>query len=268
MPTLNHSSKVYVRYFDYTAFYAVDRALPSVLDCGQNGGTRTAITDEDWLAFCDKIDDNFKNLNTLQAINFYCDILIGLVVVMYVILSFLVFVVRLKIQIVYAILGFAFLNTVLHAYVRGPANAAAVDNAKRLCETETARFNLRAGHGSSIQLAFHYRKRTCWNCEGYEFDSNHKQRYHEIFISVTLRGPEAIEIGDTTTITATVVDEYFNTTDAPIATATEISAETDTDGRQEGGTPYESYATPPMANAQVLNADDTEERQSAEGAPP
>ena len=257
LPSLNHSSKVYVRFFDYTAFYEIDRALPSVLDSGRNGGTRTAITEEEWLTFCDKMDDIFKNLNTLQAINFYADILIGMVVIMYVILSFLVFVVRLKIQIVYAILALAFLNTALHAYVRGPANTAAIDNATRLCETETLRFNLRAGHGSAIQLAFHYRKRACWNCEGYEFDSNHKQRYHEIFILVTLRGPEAIEVGDTTTITATVVDDYFSTTDAPIANATEISTETDANVPQGGGAPY---ATPPMANAQLLNADGTEER--------
>lgn len=267
LPAPNNSSKVYIRFFDYIAKYEIDRALPSVLDSAQNGGTRTGVTENEWLAFCDKIDSVFKNLNTLQGINFYCDIIIGAVVILYVVLSFLVFVVKIKIQIVYAILGLAFLNTVLHAYVRGPANTAAIHDAKRLCETETARMNLRAGHEAAIQLVFHYRKRSCWNCEGYEFDSNQKQRYHEIFVQVTVRGPEAIEIGDTTTITATVVDDYFNTANAPIATATEISAATYTNGRQEGA-PYEPYVTPPMASAQVLNAGETEERQATEGEPP
>jgi len=180
----------------------------------------------------------------------------------YLVLSYLVFVIRLKIQVVYAILVFALVNAAVHAYVKGPLHTAAVHKAENVCRDETERLNLRAGHGSSIRLVFHYRKRFCGHCEGYEFDRNENQRYHEIYVEVTVRGPEAVAV-DYGEATATVVDEYFHQTDlanAPIATATEISTEA-----YREGAPSEPYVTPPMASAQFVTADEAE--QEAEPPP-
>ena len=249
------SSKVYVRYFDYTAYYEIDRVLPSVLDSQQNGGTRTPITNDDWLAFCDNIDEGFKRLNTMQGINFYVDLLIGLATIFYLVLAFLIYVVpRPGIRFIFAVLVSVGANAVFHVYIRGPANTAAVKRAKKICEEETVRLNLRAPHGSSIDLVFYYQKRKCCSCEGYEFDQLKRQRYHDIYVEVSIRRQGTIPVfgygDDTTTATATAVDECYNTIElanAPIATAMEISAEPSySNGRTDA--PSQPYV---MASAEL-----------------
>jgi hypothetical protein len=215
------SSKVYIRNFDYTSYYEIDRVLPAVLDIHQNGDNRSAMPNAKWIEFCDKIDEGFKRTNILQCVIFFCDLMIGLITIFYMIMVWLIYIFPIQIVFIYFILGLAALDVVFHLYVQGPVNKAGLAKAKVICQEETAKLNLRAAHGSSIDVSFQYRKREMMKCEGYEFDSKRYQRYPEIYIEITVTEPVT---------TATAIDEYYGTraTDTenpPIATATEIRLE-------------------------------------------
>eukprot|EP00531_Pseudo-nitzschia_arenysensis_P002944 CAMPEP_0116144758 /NCGR_PEP_ID=MMETSP0329-20121206/16191_1 /TAXON_ID=697910 /ORGANISM="Pseudo-nitzschia arenysensis, Strain B593" /LENGTH=287 /DNA_ID=CAMNT_0003640239 /DNA_START=59 /DNA_END=922 /DNA_ORIENTATION=+ len=272
--TATNSSKVYVRYFSYTAYYEIDRTLPPVLDNTRSGGTRAAITNEEWLSFCDRIDKGFQRLNTMQCINFYCDLFIMIAVVFYLALVYVIYIFPFRSRFVFFLIALAIANAIFNLFIRGPATTTAVNNAKRICEEETSRINLRSGHGNAISILFHYTKRKCCNCEGYEFDRNEEQRYHDIYVGITLQSERYA--GEAT---ATLVDDLYGGT--PIATATEVTTATEipvrrgqrpyrpsapfTNERADArNTPYVTIPPPPMATAEIVGTteDDDEEAQT------
>lgn len=269
-----NTSKVYVRFFNYTAYYEIDRVLPSVLDTNENGGTRTVITNEEWLAFCDRIDKGFQRLNMMQCINFYCDLFIMVALILYLALVYIMYIVPFRSRFILVLVFFAIANAILHVIIRGPGTTTGVNNAKRICEEETSRLNLRAGHGNSITILFHHAKRSCCNCEGYEFDRNERQRYHDIFVEVVNRNATvAYGNGETTrTATATLVDELYD--NAPIATAAPVFplnqepyipsppfTNERADARSE---PYVTTPPPPMATVVIVNEDEDDEENQPE----
>ena len=262
-----NTSKVYVRFFNYTAYYEIDRVLPSVLDSTENGGARAVITNEEWLSFCDRIDKGFQRLNAMQCINFYCDLFIIVSLILYLALVYIIYIVPFRSRFVIFLVFFAIGNAILHLIIRGPATVMGVNNAKRICEEETSRLNLRAGHGNSISILFHHSKRSCCNCEGYEFDRNERQRYHDIFVEVINRSA-TIAYGnlETRTATATLVDGLYD--DAPIATAAPvfpaqqepyIPSPPFTNERADARSdPYVTTPPPPMATAMIVNEEEGE----------
>ncbi len=274
VPTATTSSKVFVRYFSYTAYYEIDRILPPVLDNTRSGSTRSPITNEEWLSFCDRFDKGFQRLNTMQCINLYCDLFIMIVLFLYLAMVYVMYIFPFRSRFIFFLIALAIANAIFHVIIRGPATTTAVNNAKRICEEETSRINLRAGHGNTISILFYYTRRKFCNCEGYEFDRNEQQRYHDIYVGITLRSE-----GYAGEATATLVDDLYEGT--PIATATEVTTATEIPVRR-GQRPYrpsdpftneradarrEPYVTtppPPMATVEIVDTtdDDDEEAQT------
>ncbi len=267
-----NTSKVYVRFFNYTAYYEIDRVLPSVLDSTENGGARAFISNEEWLSFCDRIDKGFQRLNTIQCINFYCDLFIMVALILYLALVYIMYIFPFRSRFIVFLVFFAIGNALLHLIIRGPATTMGVNNAKRICEEETSRLNLRAGNGNSITILFHHSKRSCCNCEGYEFDRNERQRYHDIFVEVTTGSRSATIAygnGETRTATATLVDGLYD--DAPIATAAPVfpvqqepyipSPPFTNERAHARSDPYVTTPPPPMATALIVNDEEGEEDQ-------
>ena len=124
-----NTSKVYVRFFNYTAYYEIDRVLPSVLDSTENGGARAVITNEEWLSFCDRIDKGFQRLNAMQCINFYCDLFIIVSLILYLALVYIIYIVPFRSRFVIFLVFFAIGNAILHSIIRGPATVMGVNNA-------------------------------------------------------------------------------------------------------------------------------------------
>jgi len=247
-------SKVYIRNFDYLSFYKIDRVLPAVLDIHENGGDRSAMPNAEWIKFCDKIDEGFVRMNSLQGVMFFCDMFIGLTAICYVIMVYIIMILPSRNTFIYAVLGLAALNLVFHLFVQGPVNKAGIENAKAICQEETAKLSLRAAHGSSIDVSFRYRKRKAMECEGYEFDSKRNHRYPEIYIEITVTEPAA---------TATAIDENYgtratapiDTENPPIATATEIRLEPYTAIKRTEAR-MEPYIPVPVATASFYFGED------------
>ena len=244
------SSKVYIRDFDYFSFYKIDRVLPAVLDVHESDGDRSAMPIDEWIQFCDKIDEGFKRMNALQRVAGCCFMLIGLTAVCLVIMVGYNFVIPSRNTFFYAVLCLAALNLVVYLFIQGPVNKAGIEKAKATCQEETAELCLRAAHGSSIDVSFRYRKRKVMKCEGYEFDRNRNRRCPEIYIEITVTEPAT---------TATHIDEYYgtratapiDTENPPIAVATAIRQEPKrTEARME------PYIPVPVATASFYSGED------------
>lgn len=267
------SSKVYVRNFDYTAYYRIDRALPFVLDIQRNGGHRSLMTEADWIAFCDKFDECFASFNKPQCGIFFIDLMIGLTVFFYIMAVYLIYVIPPEIKFVYFLAGAIVLNVLFRLCLQGPVQRKAVAKANELCRDETNRINLRAGHGSSVDIAFRHRKRKLCSCEGYEFDSNNQRRYPEIHVEIKVDGlpqsSRAVGYGGETVTAVTVeechddnhnnnniptIDNTFfgeTTENLPFARATEIRSESYRTSADRSDAPLEPYVPVPMAKAVV-----------------
>eukprot|EP00531_Pseudo-nitzschia_arenysensis_P002340 CAMPEP_0116129372 /NCGR_PEP_ID=MMETSP0329-20121206/7890_1 /TAXON_ID=697910 /ORGANISM="Pseudo-nitzschia arenysensis, Strain B593" /LENGTH=306 /DNA_ID=CAMNT_0003623637 /DNA_START=277 /DNA_END=1193 /DNA_ORIENTATION=+ len=209
----------------------------------------------------------------MQCINFYCDLFIMIAVVFYLALVYVIYIFPFRSRFVFFLIALAIANAIFNLFIRGPATTTAVNNAKRICEEETSRINLRSGHGNAISILFHYTKRKCCNCEGYEFDRNEEQRYHDIYVGITLQSERYA--GEAT---ATLVDDLYGGT--PIATATEVTTATEipvrrgqrpyrpsapfTNERADArNTPYVTIPPPPMATAEIVGTTEDDDEEAA-----
>jgi len=196
MPTEPKStSKVYVRYYDFNKYYETDDELPAILDSCKNGGKQTGMTEGEWLEFCAKLDHNFRNMNSLQTVNFCCWLFIAVIAVVYFFMIFLVFSYSSShLSFIYCVVAVAVANLVFQLIVQFPINNAALERAKFLCREEAAKLNSRVAVNNpdaSIEINLIYEKWNSVRCgKGYEADSRDRQRNREVYIEISTTGLE------------------------------------------------------------------------------
>lgn len=183
------SSKVYLRYYDFNKYYDIDKRLPNILDAAMNGGVKYSMTSTEWLEFCKRIDACFYKINNLQSIIFFSKLAIALSVFIYIFVVYIAFFWRLRLGVIFVLLGVLAAIILLHCYVQGPMNNRALERAKVICHEKNTDLNLQAGQEASVLIELHYRAWKpfqCLACENYEVDSNDNTRNAYTFIQISI----------------------------------------------------------------------------------
>jgi len=194
MPTEPEStSKVYIRYYDFNKYYETDDQLPAILDVRKNGGKQTGMTEGEWLAFCAKLDLNFRNMNFLQTVNFCCWLFVVVITVVYLLLIFLIISYSPSyVWITYSLVVAAVVNFVFQLIIQFPMNQMSLERAKFLCREESAKLNLQlASNNLSVCVVINliYTKWNSVRCgKGYEADSQNRQRNREVYLEISAEG--------------------------------------------------------------------------------
>lgn len=243
------TSTVYLRNNDHSGSYEIDRNLPAVYLNNNNDprmiARMTNNNNQGWNEFCDKIDGTFRTVNIMQKTTVFGSLTVLVLAITYVGLALFTSVVSFETVIFsvndsdidYYYFGFVILVSlvVIINAVRcfnACATPIALHKVKRFCDEESLQNILTSGPGGSstdifVTLKDYTLTRTSINNNLlYEFDSNQRQRYPNIFILVSV----SVKVDDTadgTSYSNTYDDYYYNnnnndieTPNTSIATAT------------------------------------------------
>lgn len=204
------SSKVHLRL--YNGSYEIDRRLPTVLESNTNNYNRSPMTSDQWDQFCDTIDGNFRSTNTLVKSATYAKGCMLVCNVAYVALIYFydAFAFNSIYSIVYLIASISLTVGfyVFLCFTWKPMEMKAIERARVFCQEETSRLS---GAGISFILEYTPPK----SGDGYEFDSERRQRFPNTYIEVS--GPEvhAAAGGEDGVATAPFGDYYNASSPGP-----------------------------------------------------
>jgi len=182
------SSRVYLRYFDFTKYYETEKKLPAILDSEENGGKLYAMNQTEWDEFSDKIDACFSLMNRMLSFVFFGKLAIVVTVFMYVFVVYIAFIWGIRLSFLYILLGLFGGISLFNCYVQTSVNKTAIERAKAVCQEQTVNLNLKAGEESAIRMELHYEpwKPCSWrSCEAYEVDSNDRTRNAKTFLEIS-----------------------------------------------------------------------------------
>lgn len=191
------TSKIYIRKFNFTRSFDIDRKLPNCLDRNTNGGNTVSITSDEWKQFCDKVDKRFRGINFMQKFVFIYGWAILFSCVFYLVMLMFTHIIRYDIMdggiryttlIVFVLIFLAIIIVFFNCYVQKSVRRGTLESVRVLCETETSRLILRNNNNNLDHSNVHIRLQKNDSVRGYARDSDEVLRYPDIYIQVTISG--------------------------------------------------------------------------------
>eukprot|EP00537_Pseudo-nitzschia_pungens_P007159 CAMPEP_0172364916 /NCGR_PEP_ID=MMETSP1060-20121228/7941_1 /TAXON_ID=37318 /ORGANISM="Pseudo-nitzschia pungens, Strain cf. cingulata" /LENGTH=268 /DNA_ID=CAMNT_0013088045 /DNA_START=41 /DNA_END=847 /DNA_ORIENTATION=+ len=157
-------SKVYLRSYDLTGCYRIDRNVPIILE------NNNSITSVQWNEFCDEIDNNFLTVN-------FCKRLIHLIYLCLLISSIAFVIIVQSVETLLAFAAILLTISLVQMYAWDCLDKAPLDRARTICEEESIFISARIGLKHTPVSPCSY---------DFEFDSEQRPRYANTYIEITV----------------------------------------------------------------------------------